>query len=98
MVNYACALTQSESGKYFEWIIIGFIFCPGGPLNNNNSALPFCDTYLTFEPIKPSREGGGRLIYYDLERESRNLEGYEILGSPAGEVEQVLICLEASKG
>ena len=43
-------------------------------------------------------EGGGRLIYYDLERESRNLEGYDILGSPAGEVEQVLICLEASKG
>ena len=42
--------------------------------------------------------GGGGLIYYDLERESRNLEGYDILGSPAGEVEQVLICLEASKG
>ena len=50
--------------------------------------------------MEPSREGGGggRLIYYDLERESRNLEGYDILGSPAGEVEQVLICLEASKG
>ena len=22
MVNYACALSQSESGKYFEWIIM----------------------------------------------------------------------------
>jgi len=21
MVNYACAFSQSESGKYFEWII-----------------------------------------------------------------------------
>ena len=48
--------------------------------------------------MEPSREGGGRLIYYDLERENRNLEGYDILGSPAGEVEQMLICLEASKG
>ena len=61
MVNYACALSQSESGKYFEWIIIGFIFCPGRPLANSNSALPFCDTYLTFEPMEPSREGGGAL-------------------------------------
>ena len=24
MVNYACAFSQSESGKYFEWIIIIF--------------------------------------------------------------------------
>ena len=23
MVNYACAFSQSESGKYFEWIIKG---------------------------------------------------------------------------
>ena len=61
MVNYEYALSQSESGKYFEWIIIGFIFCPGRPLDNNNSALPFCDTYLTFEPMEPSREGGGAL-------------------------------------
>ena len=22
MVNYVCAFSQSESGKYFEWIII----------------------------------------------------------------------------
>ena len=22
MVNYACGFTQSETGKYFEWIII----------------------------------------------------------------------------
>ena len=22
MVNYACGLNQSETGKYFEWIII----------------------------------------------------------------------------
>ena len=22
MVNYACAFSQSESGKYFEWIIM----------------------------------------------------------------------------
>ena len=44
------------------------------------------------------RGGGGEgLIYYDLLRESRNLEGYEILGSPAREVEQVLIYLEVSK-
>lgn len=41
--------------------------------------------------------GGEGLIYSDLQRESRNLEGYEILGSPAWEVEQVLIYLEASK-
>ena len=24
MVNYACAFSQSESGKYFEWIIMEF--------------------------------------------------------------------------
>ena len=22
MVNYACAFSQSESGKYFEWIVM----------------------------------------------------------------------------
>ena len=22
MVNYACAFSQSESGKYFEWVVI----------------------------------------------------------------------------
>ena len=26
MVNYACGFNQSETGKYFEWIIITFIF------------------------------------------------------------------------
>ena len=26
MVNYACGFNQSETGKYFEWIINGFIF------------------------------------------------------------------------
>ena len=25
MVNYACGLNQSETGKYFEWIINQFI-------------------------------------------------------------------------
>ena len=25
MVNYACGLNQSETGKYFEWIIIDII-------------------------------------------------------------------------
>ena len=25
MVNYACGFNQSETGKYFEWIIISFI-------------------------------------------------------------------------
>ena len=25
MVNYACGFNQSETGKYFEWIIIIFI-------------------------------------------------------------------------
>ena len=25
MMNYACAFSQSESGKYFEWIIIFII-------------------------------------------------------------------------
>ena len=25
MVNYSCAFSQSESGKYFEWITITFI-------------------------------------------------------------------------
>ena len=24
MVNYACGFNQSETGKYFEWIIINF--------------------------------------------------------------------------
>ena len=24
MVNYACAFSQSELGKYFEWAIINF--------------------------------------------------------------------------
>ena len=28
MVNYACAFSQSESGKYFEWIIIVVICLP----------------------------------------------------------------------
>ena len=25
MMNYACAFSQSESGKYFEWIIISML-------------------------------------------------------------------------
>ena len=28
MVNYACGFNQSETGKYFEWIIINFLECP----------------------------------------------------------------------
>ena len=27
MVNYACGFNQSETGKYFEWIIIRSIYC-----------------------------------------------------------------------
>ena len=27
MVNYACGFNQSETGKYFEWIIIKYIVC-----------------------------------------------------------------------
>ena len=27
MVNYACGFNQSETGKYFEWIIVNDIFC-----------------------------------------------------------------------
>ena len=26
MVNYACTFSQSESGKYFEWIIMAVYF------------------------------------------------------------------------
>ena len=29
MVTYACAFSQSESGKYFEWIIIFLFVSPG---------------------------------------------------------------------
>ena len=45
MVNYACAFSQSESGKYFEWILLEFInyACPwfwGFKLDIKNSKMP----------------------------------------------------------
>ena len=36
MVSYACAFSQSELGKYFEWIIIQVM----GANQNTQKALP----------------------------------------------------------
>ena len=40
MVNYACGLNQSETGKYFEWIIN--IFHIIHPQKQKRSIQPFC--------------------------------------------------------
>ena len=49
MVNYTCAFSQSESGKYFEWIIILYILIhyalsfwfPIIMLSRNSCLVPF---------------------------------------------------------
>ena len=90
-------LDEKKSKDDLSMTYLVIFFAEVALYDNNNSALLFCDTSRKFEPMEPSSGGGEGLIYSDLQRESRNLEGYEILGSPAWEVEQVLICLEASK-
>ena len=50
MVNYACAFSQPESGKYFEWII-----------NINSATFKLCISYTTLKKTTQNDNHDGHL-------------------------------------
>ena len=60
MVNYACDLNQSETGKYFEWIIILFRFMSVTMVQTKcklNSTLSYSSNCFIFRAKKLDTTG-----------------------------------------
>ena len=54
MVNYACVFNQSETGKYFEWIIIVFLGSETHTMINCEHTLNFSEWgFILFWLLKP---------------------------------------------
>ena len=64
MVNYVCGFNQSETGKYFEWIINNFIGWGFSRVKANADNTYRDLDYLKGRPIRKLMGGGAKYKKY----------------------------------